>query len=80
MVRRTLLLPCAASVAPLWALHPLHTAVMTYVIQRAEAMVAVFYLLTIYCFVRSVECHLIDDTRLGPWTGHPARHWESVIY
>ncbi|HUR56101.1 MAG TPA: tetratricopeptide repeat protein, partial [Opitutaceae bacterium] len=64
VVRRTLLLPrmrgrpgdaahsLAALVALLWALHPLQTESVTYVIQRAEALVGLFYLLTLYAFVR----------------------------
>jgi protein O-mannosyl-transferase len=48
-------LPLAASVALLWSLHPLQTESVTYVVQRAEALVGLFYLLTLYCFVRSIE-------------------------
>ena len=43
------------AVASIWALHPLQTATITYVIQRAEAMMGLFYLLTFYCFIRGVE-------------------------
>ena len=42
-------------VALLWAVHPLQTESVTYVIQRAESLMGVFYLLTLYAFVRSVE-------------------------
>ena len=44
----------AAAIALLWALHPLQTAAVTYVVQRAESMMGLFYLLTLYCFVRAV--------------------------
>lgn len=40
-------LPLAAISALLWALHPLHTLAVTYVAQRAEALVSFFYLATI---------------------------------
>jgi tetratricopeptide (TPR) repeat protein len=64
LLRRTLLLPAlseklgpAASelalvVALLWAVHPLQTESVTYVVQRAEALVGLFYFLTFYCFLR----------------------------
>ena len=61
LVRRTLLrlprfaadaLPLALAVAALWALHPLQTAAVTYLVQRAESLMGLFYLLTLYCFVR----------------------------
>jgi tetratricopeptide (TPR) repeat protein len=41
--------------ALVWALHPLQTESVTYISQRAESLVAFFYLLTLYAFVRSVE-------------------------
>ncbi len=64
VVRRTLAQPLlrvrfgadaiilAALVAALWAVHPLQTQTVTYVSQRTESMMALFYLLTLYCFIR----------------------------
>jgi tetratricopeptide (TPR) repeat protein len=59
IVRRTLeqrRVPRAASVAfcssLLWSLHPLLTESVTYVIQRAESLMGLLYLLTLYCFIR----------------------------
>ncbi|MCX8037450.1 MAG: tetratricopeptide repeat protein [Candidatus Sumerlaeia bacterium] len=64
VVRRTLLLPVfserwgavatdyAAAVALLWAVHPLTTEAVTYVIQRTELLCSLFYLLTLYCCIR----------------------------
>lgn len=46
--------PFAFTVALLWMLHPLQTEAVTYIVQRAESLVGLFYLLTCYCFVRSV--------------------------
>jgi len=66
IVRRTLLspglrlrygeaaLPLAAFAALLWTLHPLQTEAVTYISQRAESLMGLFYLLTLYCFIRSV--------------------------
>lgn len=42
-------------IALLWAVHPLQTAAVTYVVQRAEALAALFGLLALYGFVRGVE-------------------------
>ena len=45
----------AFSVALMWALHPLQTAAVTYVVQRAESLAGLFYLLTLYSFARLAE-------------------------
>jgi tetratricopeptide (TPR) repeat protein len=67
LVRRTLLMPSlrdrfggsAAAVAfltsAIWLLHPLQTESVTCVIQRTELIVGLFYLLTLYGFVRASE-------------------------
>jgi len=47
--------PLALAAALLWALHPLQTEAVTYVVQRVESLMGLFYLLTLYCFIRSVE-------------------------
>jgi tetratricopeptide (TPR) repeat protein len=47
--------PLAGAGAVLWLLHPLQTEAVTYVIQRVESLMALFYLLTLYLFVRSLE-------------------------
>ena len=44
--------PLALAVALLWAVHPLLTESVTYVIQRAESLMGLCYLLTLYCFIR----------------------------
>ncbi|MBI2516513.1 MAG: tetratricopeptide repeat protein [Opitutae bacterium] len=46
--------PWAALSALLWAVHPLQTESVTYVVQRTEALMGLFYLLTLYTFVRGV--------------------------
>ena len=33
-------------------LHPIQTQAVTYIIQRKESLMALFYLLTLYCFIR----------------------------
>ncbi len=67
VVRRTLLrpvlrerfgpaaLPLSFAVALLWALHPLLTESVTCVVQRTESLMGLFYLLTLYGFIRAVD-------------------------
>ena len=64
VVRRTLLLEglrssfgrsahwLALAVSLIWVVHPLQTESVTYVIQRAESMMGLFYLLTLYGVIR----------------------------
>ena len=54
----------ACALALLWTLHPLQTESVTYVSQRAEALMGLFYLLTLYGFIRSVP---------APGEGPPTR-------
>jgi len=39
--------------ALIWVVHPLQTQAVTYVIQRAESLMGLFYLLVLYCAIRS---------------------------
>ena len=43
------------AVAVLWTVHPLQTETVTCVVQRTESLVALFYLLTLYAFVRATQ-------------------------
>jgi protein O-mannosyl-transferase len=52
----------SAAIALLWGVHPLQTESVTYVIQRAEAMMGLFYLLTLYGFIRGAT-----SPRAGAW-------------
>ena len=38
----------------LWALHPLQTESVTYIIQRIESLAGLWYLLTLYCSIRAL--------------------------
>lgn len=46
-------LPLAFAVALIWMVHTLQTESVTYIIQRAESMMGLFYLLTLYCAMRA---------------------------
>lgn len=41
--------------ALLWALHPIQTVSVTYLSQRAESLMGLFYLLTLYGFIHAAE-------------------------
>ena len=45
----------ALTVALLWAVHPLQTESVTYIAQRAESLMGLFFLLTLYCFIRGAQ-------------------------
>jgi tetratricopeptide (TPR) repeat protein len=52
----------ALAAALLWLVHPLQTAAVTSVVQRAESLMGLCYLLTLYAFVRATAA---DSTRAG---------------
>ncbi len=45
--------PLALAIALLWTLHPLQTESVTYISQRSESLMGLFYLLTLYAFIRA---------------------------
>jgi tetratricopeptide (TPR) repeat protein len=67
IVRRTLLQPSlrerfgsradelAVIAAVLWTVHPLQTESVTYLVQRAESLMGLFYFVTLYCFIRGTQ-------------------------
>jgi tetratricopeptide (TPR) repeat protein len=52
--------------ALIWAVHPLQTESVTYVVQRAESLMGLFYLLEFYCFIRAAHSGRSVGTAL--WT------------
>jgi protein O-mannosyl-transferase len=71
IARRTMLLPklrrrwselstpIAFAIALLWAVHPLQTHAVTYIVQRAESLMGLFYMLTLYCVIRGARSKTI---------------------
>ncbi len=51
----------ALAIALIWVVHPLNTEAVSYVIQRAESLVSLFYLLTLYAVIRGATA----------WDGSP---------
>jgi protein O-mannosyl-transferase len=45
----------ALAVAVLWMVHPLQTEAVTYISERCESLMGLFYLLTLYCFIRGTD-------------------------
>jgi tetratricopeptide (TPR) repeat protein len=52
----------AMSVALIWMVHPLQTQSVTYIAQRCESLMGLFYLATLYCSIRG-----LSPTRRGLW-------------
>jgi Flp pilus assembly protein TadD len=55
--------PLALVIAVLWAVHPLQTESVTYIVQRQTAMMGLFYLLTMYCLLRGAT----SSRRAAAW-------------
>jgi tetratricopeptide (TPR) repeat protein len=74
VVRRTLLTPplrdrfgraatpLALAIALVWVVHPLQTESVTYIVQRVESLMGLFYLTTVYCAIR-----VLDDGPRRRW-------------
>ncbi len=74
VVARTLLCPSlrdrygeearwlALAVALVWVVHPLQTESVNYIIQRTELLMALYFLLTLYCVIRGAA-----SSRPGGW-------------
>ncbi|MEE9212876.1 MAG: tetratricopeptide repeat protein, partial [Phycisphaeraceae bacterium] len=45
----------AFCVALIWLVHPLNTQAVTYIVQRGESMMGMFYLLTLYAAIRLID-------------------------
>jgi len=56
----------AFTIAALWMLHPLQTESVTYTVQRAESLMGLFYLLTLYCFIRSQDSGIRHQETASP--------------
>jgi len=50
--------PLALTIALLWLLHPLTTQSVTYIVRRVEVMLGLFFFLTLYASIRTIETSL----------------------
>ena len=55
----------ATAVAAVWLVHPLGTQAVSYIIQRGESMMAMLFLLTLYCTLRGAKA-------ARPWVWYAA--------
>ena len=72
----------AGSTALLWAVHPLATQAVTYVIQRGESLASLFMVLCIYALLRSTDSAVATasvETRERSRSGSPYRWWALIV-
>ena len=62
----------AFAIALIWVVHPLNTEAVSYVIQRAELLVSLFYLLTLYAVIRGATA---SDGSPEPSRQRSSRRW-----
>jgi tetratricopeptide (TPR) repeat protein len=68
--------PLAFAIAGLWLVHPLQTAAVTYIVQRAESLVSLFFLLTLYASTRAAGSH--PSSPNIPTSSGPRLGWQCV--
>ncbi len=68
--------PVSAAVAALWVVHPLLTESVTYVVNRSEVLAGVWFLLTLYAFIRAVAGGVSD----GPGRGAERTGWHLTAF
>jgi Flp pilus assembly protein TadD len=66
------------AVALLWAVHPVQTESVTYLVQRAEALMGMWFLLVFYGFIRSTTEHGSRWTALAIGAGYAAAFSKEV--
>lgn len=57
----------ALAIAAIWLVHPLATQSVTYIIQRAESMMGLFYLLMLYCVIRGFDASSDRQAAAATW-------------
>ncbi len=67
-------------IALLWTVHPLQTESVTYLIQRAESLMGLFYLLTLYAFIRGAEARELEQVRPRKAADEPPRKGLSELW
>jgi len=89
LVRRTLMLPgvpdplksaaepVALVSATAWVVHPLTTSAVTYVCQRYEVLMGMFYLLTLYCLLRGYAADKLQAAPNEVRDASTSRRWRG---
>lgn len=65
----------AFGAALLWVVHPINTQAVTYVVQRYESLMGLWYLLTLYCALRAFELVSRQSGPVGGVGCWPLRLW-----
>jgi tetratricopeptide (TPR) repeat protein len=73
--------PLALTIALIWAVHPLQSAAVTYIVQRNEALVGLFYLLTLYCVIRGATAvsSARNATEGVPYSHQPVQNESGAV-
>jgi len=69
----------AGAAAAVWLVHPLNTEAVSYIVQRAESLAGLFYLLVIYCLIRDWKLAAIAACALGMGTKETAATAPLVV-
>jgi Flp pilus assembly protein TadD len=69
----------ALAVAVIWVVHPLQTEAVAYLSQRAESLMGLFYLLTLYCFVRGAESRCQESGIMNQAKEFKTQNPEAVL-
>ncbi len=67
----------AFAIALLWVVHPLATESVTYMIQRAQSLASLFYLLTLYCVIRGAASRAVPV--FAPPRGAWRQKWSCLL-
>ena len=68
----------AVAVALLWTLHPLQTESVTFVSDRAESLMGLFYFLTLFCFAKGVRLYPVPSSAEGTGYSLTPSLWLSL--
>ncbi len=74
--------PLALAIALLWLVHPLQTESVTYVIQRAESLMGLFFLAALYAFARGADGggpRWFAAAALAAWCGAATKEVAAAI-
>src|SRR6185503_5616826 len=68
----------AMVVALLWMVHPLQSEAVNYITQRSESLVAMFFLLTLYCAIRASPPAGRPQARPVPEQSRHRSGWQAL--
>ena len=69
----------AFAIALIWMVHPLLTESVTYIAERSESLAALFYLQTLYWFIRSVDRGSESGFQVSSFSPQPSEKMSQVF-